>query len=509
MILRLTSSTLAMMVATAPAAFALNADDVWSTWETYLSDSGYTVAIGSREGGGDALTLKDIVLTVADEAAGTTTTITVPTVRMSQTGGADVRTEIPDLASFAFTGKTFADGEMVDMAFEGTIDASSLETITREEDGRQVDQTKGPETVIALTRFNVGGEGPEGTPFTMTLRDLDSTATYLGGLNVLTESRIGGMTGSLDMDDPESDATIKGQFEVGAAEVSSEASFPEGHDGSTATALAEALRAGAALTGTGSVASFSFDLDVTSPTEGDTSLSMQSGTGTFDFGLADGRLNYQADVSEVNYGLEGGSIPFPVQVALNAVSFDIQFPLLGSDDPQPFKLAYSLGDLTLNDAIWGMIDQNGALPHDPANLDLDVTGEILVRQDLLTLAEQAGEDDMGMAMTESPINPVSFTLNQLALSAVGASASAQGALSFPDPENVEVAVGTLNAEFKGVNGLLGKLVDAGFVSNDDVQGMRMMLMMFAKPVDGQDDTLQTQLEMKEDGSIFANGMQLK
>lgn len=509
MMLRLTSSTLALMVATAPAAFSLTADEVWGTWETYLTDSGYSVAIGSREGGGDALTLKDVVLTITDAEADATTTITVPTIAMSQTGGADVRTEYPAAIGFNFSGKTIEDGESVDMAFEGTIDSTRLETITREDGGHQVDTTRGPELVVALTRFAVDGEGPDGTPVTLTIRDLDTTTTMLGGLNVLTESRIGGMTGLIDLTVPEEggNTTVKGQIDVGATEISSETSFPAGHDGSTTSALAEALRAGAGMTGKGSIASVGFDMNVTSPTEGDMALGMTMGATSAEFGLAEGRLAYQADITGVDYSLQGGSVPFPVQVGVGAVSVDLQFPLLAGEGPQPFKLAYSLGDLSLNDAIWGMIDQAGALPHDPANLDLDVTGELLVHEDLLTLAEKA--EEMGMGMAETPINPVSFTLNQLALSAVGASASANGALSFPDPSNVEVAVGTLNAEFKGVNGLLGKLVEAGFVSNDDVQGMRMMMMMFAKPVDGQDDTLTTQLEMKEDGSVFANGMQLK
>lgn len=508
MILRLTSSTLALIVATAPAAFSLTADQVWDAWESYLTGSGYQVAIGSRDGGGDALSLTDVVLTMADEKAGTTTTITMPGITMSQTGGADIRTEYPQPVTFAFTGETVEDGESVAMLFEGQMDTTSLQTISREEGGRQVDVTKGPEAVISLTRLSVDGEAFEGKPFTMTLRDLESSNTFLGGLNVITDSRVSGITGTFDMQEPQGEGTVKGQFELGATELSSEASFPEGHDASSTAALAQALRAGAAMTGKGSFASMNLDFEVASPEDGTTSLAMTSGGGSVDIGLADGQLGYQADITGVDYSLDGPDIPFPVQVALAAVSFDIQFPLMASEAPQPFKLAYSLNDLTLNDAIWDMMDQSGALPRDPANLDLDVTGELLVHTDLLTLAEQAGDGD-GIDMDDTPISPVSFTLNQLALAAVGASASANGALRFPDPSNFEVAVGTLDAEYTGLNGLMDKLVTAGFLDGDDVQGMRMMLMMFAKPVDGKDDTLQTRLEMKEDGSILANGVQLR
>ena len=509
MMLRLTCSTLAVIAMTAPAAFSLTAEEVWQTWETYLTDSGYEIAIGSREGGGDTLVLKDVVLTAApDETA--TTTVTLPVIRMGQTGGADIRTEYPDGASFHFAGKSQQAGETVAMTIEGRIDMAGLETISREEGGHQVDTSTGPEVVVAVTGVTVGEDSLGAAPLTLTMRDLTSTSTFLGGLNTVSEGRIGGLTGVIDMVDPEATGTIKGQVEMGEILVAAETNFPAGHDSSTAAALTEALRAGAALTGKGSFASLAMKLEaagdgVNGPQ--DMAFDIGSGPGSIEFGLADGRLGYQADISDVNYDLAGGEIPFPVQIALGAVSTDLQFPLLASEEAQPFKLAYSLDNLVLNDAIWGMIDQQGVLPHDPATLDIDLTGELNIHQDLMTYAEQA--EAQGMAMDTPPLSPVALTLNQLALSALGASIAANGAVSFPDPDNLDIATGTLNAQFNGVNGLLDKLVQAGLIAPDQVQGARMMLMMIAKPVDGQADALQTTLEMKEDGSVFANGMQLK
>lgn len=509
MMLRLTCSTLAVIAMTAPAAFSLTADQVWETWATYLTDSGYEIAIGSREGGGDTLLLKDVVLTAApDETA--TTTVTLPTIRMGQTGGADIRTEYPDGASFRFAGKTQQEGETVTMNVEGRIDMAGLETISREEGGHQVDTSTGPEVVVAVTALTMGEDSLGEAPLTLTLRDLTSTNTFLGGLNTLSEGRIGSLTGVIDMADAQGSGAAKGQVEMTEILVATETDFPAGHDSGTAAALNEALRAGAAMTGKGGFASLEMNLDVTDNDTGTPQtmqIGMQGGTGALAFGLADGRLGYQFDLSDVSYDLQGSDLPFPVQVTLGAVSTDLQFPLLASEEPQSFKLAYSLGDLVLNDAIWGMIDQQGVLPHDPANLDIDLTGDLLIHQDLMTYAEQA--EAQGMGMETPPLSPVALTLNQLALSALGASASANGAVSFPDPDNLDIATGTLNARFNGVNGLLDKLVQAGFLQAEQVQGARMMLMMIAKPVDGQADALQTTLELKEDGSVFANGMQLK
>ena len=511
MMLRLTCSTLAVIAMTAPAAFSLTADQVWETWATYLTDSGYDIAIGSREGGGNDLVLKDVVLTATpDDNA--TTTVTVPVIRMGQTGGADIRTEYPDGASFHFAGETQQAGETVALKLEGSIGLTGLETISREEGGHQVDTSTGPEVVVAVTSLTVGEDSLGEAPLTLTMQQLTSTSTFLGGLNTLSDARIGSLAVVIDMADVEGNAEIKGQVDISEITLATETNFPAGHDGSTAAALNEALRAGAILAGKGGFASLAMSLNMNgADTEApkDMQAAMQGGAGSISFGLDGGRLGYQFDITDISYDLQGSEMPFPVQVALGAASTDLQLPLLASEEPQSFKLAYSLGDLVLNEAIWAMIDQKGALVHDPANLDIDLTGELLVHQDLMIYAEQAEAQDIGMAEVAPPLSPVALTLNQLALSVLGASASASGAVSFPDPDNLDVAVGTLNAQFNGLNGLLDNLVQAGFVEADQVQGMRMMLMMIAKPVDGQADALQTTLEMKEDGSVFANGMQLK
>ncbi|MFD2438949.1 hypothetical protein ACFSS8_00315 [Paracoccus kondratievae] len=68
-------------------------------------------------------------------------------------------------------------------------------------------------------------------------------------------------------------------------------------------------------------------------------------------------------------------------------------------------------------------------------------------------------------------------------------------------------VGELNASYEGVNGLIDKLSTIGLIPEDQAMSVRMMMAMFAKPVG--DDKLETKLEFKEDGSIFANGQQIK
>ncbi len=49
----------------------------------------------------------------------------------------------------------------------------------------------------------------------------------------------------------------------------------------------------------------------------------------------------------------------------------------------------------------------------------------------------------------------------------------------------------------------------GLIPEDQLMGTRMMLMMFTKPASEGEDKASTELEFKEDGSLFANGQQLR
>ena len=52
MFLRLTSSTLALTVLTAPA-FALTPEEVWNAWTTEYGRTGYTITEGARDLAGE------------------------------------------------------------------------------------------------------------------------------------------------------------------------------------------------------------------------------------------------------------------------------------------------------------------------------------------------------------------------------------------------------------------------------------------------------------------------
>ena len=60
----------------------------------------------------------------------------------------------------------------------------------------------------------------------------------------------------------------------------------------------------------------------------------------------------------------------------------------------------------------------------------------------------------------------------------------------------------------GANGLIDKLIQMGFVSDQDAMGARMMMGMLAVPGDAP-DTLNSTIEINEQGHIMANGQRIK
>ena len=60
----------------------------------------------------------------------------------------------------------------------------------------------------------------------------------------------------------------------------------------------------------------------------------------------------------------------------------------------------------------------------------------------------------------------------------------------------------------GLNGLMDNLIKMGLLENDAAFGMRMGLGLFTVAGDG-DDTLVSDIEVKPDGQILANGKRIK
>ena len=94
------------------------------------------------------------------------------------------------------------------------------------------------------------------------------------------------------------------------------------------------------------------------------------------------------------------------------------------------------------------------------------------------------------------------------LSLAGAELTGDGEFTFNNEMGFPLPSGVANVMLTGGNTLMDTLGGMGLLPQEQAMGARMMMGMFARPGDGP-DTLVSTIEMKEDGSILANGQRIK
>jgi hypothetical protein len=163
----------------------------------------------------------------------------------------------------------------------------------------------------------------------------------------------------------------------------------------------------------------------------------------------------------------------------------------------------TVGALVLGDEVWALVDPNGHLSRDPAQLRIDLDGQARVTDGLAALPMAPGP----MLELEQ------ITINDLSLSAAGAQVQAQGDLAIdrarPGPvPGMPGVIGRLAIAASGTDALLNGLAAAGLLQPSDTMGLRMMMGMLSRPGSAP-DTLTSEIELTPEGSVIANGMQLR
>ncbi len=513
--LRLTSSALALAAMTCPAFADVTSEQVWQSWVDYYQSLGYTVTEGNRAKAGDTLTLSDVVIAV--DMPDSQVTFNVPQVTLRDTGDGKVETVFADQMTGEVQG-TDPEGETFSLPM--TVDLPGNVIITS---GAPADMTHDFDYPVMDFTLTSIASGDKETPLPIKIGVADSTGTFhiVSGTPAKYDyaMKSGKIAFSGDIDSPEGD---KVKFEGSLSDLETTGDMTVPGTAKINEDMNAALKAGLAMSGalkSGALVA-SFDFAGT-----DESGEPTSGAGKYDgkgfdvsYTLSQDGMGYQAGSDAGSFELTTSDMPFPINYAIESGSFDMQLPVMQSDEAQPFKFAYSLAGLTLGDAIWNLFDPQGQLPRDPASLDLDVTGQMKVTKDIFDPAnmtppsdeDMTGEDgDMDAAeAAPQPFEPVEIVINQFALNALGARVNAEGALQAPSGD-MTTPVGEIHATYEGVNALVDKLGAMGLIPEDQIMGVRMMMAMFAKPVTEGEDKLETRLEFKEDGSIFANGQQIK
>ena len=216
------------------------------------------------------------------------------------------------------------------------------------------------------------------------------------------------------------------------------------------------------------------------------------------------------DFKQTNSAMDmaGSDFPLPISLTIAETVFEMLMPIMARDEPQDFELVIGLSDFTMSDLIWGLVDPAGQLPRDAAKLLVSLSGQAKVLENFMD-----PEFAMAMESDAPPAELEALTINELELTAAGASLTGSGDFTFDNSDTITFdgmprPTGILNVQLAGGNGLLDKLVDMGLIPEDEAGGFRMMMGLFARPGDAP-DTLTSTLEINEEGHILANGQRIQ
>ncbi|MDF3607299.1 DUF2125 domain-containing protein [Paracoccus sp. DMF-8] len=488
-----------------PAFADVTPEQVWQNWLDYYKSAGYDVTEGNRELAGDTLTLKDVAFAV--ESEGSNVSFVVPQVELQATGDGKVRSVYSDEFPVLISGKTAEDK---DFELTANLSLPGNEMTSSGEVGDLTHEYDYPSIVVSLDKIRTGSEEVA----------IPTNPTFIGNTGSLRSTS--GDESSWDYTHKTEDMTFKLNVQAENPKVNLDGSI-KGVEiaGKMAGAKADvnmqdnlsaALKEGLNMDGKLNMGDLALTFDFAGTDENG---APQSGSGTVSaapsdlfFAMSSEGLTYQGNGGKVAAEVTMMPLPFPISYGMESSTFDMQFPVSASDDAQPFKFGYSLAGLTIGDQIWDMFDPTKQLSRDPANLEIDLTGQLKVLRDLLDPATSAAATDP-TAPDAAPFEPVEIVINQLALKAIGANIEANGKLEPSEAAGMDQPQGNLHVRFSGVAEVVQKLAQMGLLPPDQVMAVNAMIGAFGKEDPSNPGTRTIDIEMRDDGSVFANGQQVQ
>lgn len=498
----LTLSLAAVLMANAAKA-DLTAVDVWNDWQGYLASSGYNVTANESQSG-DTLNVTEITLAITLPEGEGAFNVELGDLSFVENGDGTVSVIVPESLPMRFSGQVPDEGD-INVVMEFTTEA--FEMLASGEPNDLLYNYSADQVGFAVTEIEAEGEPIDiGTmAFAMAkvvgVTEMTTTDIRNSVQRVASES----LSYTIDIEDLEEGGTVFLETELSGLDLTATGSVPVDVDMAD---MAAAMDAGFSAAADFSFAGGQSKMRIE---DGDQTITAdtRSEGGSYEVNLGESGLSYAIGVTGMSLFTQGGDIPVPVEMAFGEAGFNLTLPLTQSDEEQDFAFGLKLGDFTVSDLLWGMIDPTAQLPRDPATLALDLSGKASVFLDLLDPEQMAVVENEGAMPGE--LNSVS--LNALQLSLAGAELTGKGAFVF-DNENLEAfggvpaPEGAVDLSLVGGNGLLDKLIGMGLVAEDQAMGMRMMLGLFAVPGEGA-DTLNSTIEVTSDGQVLANGQRLR
>lgn len=502
---QLAGSAACLTIAFSGAAMAdLTPEQVWDDWQKMSEAWGQTITATSETREGDALVVSGVTLvsdqpgsrfeggidrfTFTDKGDGTveiTASENYPMTVVTETPGADgapAETVTIDMTMVQSGMVMVASGDPENTRYDFTVPMAALIV-------DKIDAGEGDDAAVdvRMTANDVAGH----YELTGESRDMTSSMTAANLVAVLSGTNPA-TGGTFTMNAELADVTGNSTATAMGTMVS----------GNMAAALKDGFATLAELAYESSTTTFSSDEGGTT-TEGNGS----SGPGTLNVTMGEAGLGYSGSSSDVKMEVRASQLPFPLATAYDSASFDLMMPVVAKPEQQDWRLVSKLEGLTVSDDVWGLFDPAAILPRDPATLVLDLSGKATVDVDFMDPAQAEA------LATQAPGSFNSVDVNALHLNIAGADLTGQGGVTLDNSDLVTfdglpAPTGKFDLRLVGGNGLIDKGVQMGLIPQDQALGARMMLGMFARVVEGQDDTMTSVIEFK-DKHLFVNGQMLQ
>lgn len=482
----------------------VTADQVWTDFKSYLESMGYTVE-GNEARAGGSVTVNDLTLAIVMDDQSGTARVEMESIAFTETGDGRVRVDLPPGMPIAFT-TTLADEPDEDV--QGVIDYThaGFEMIVSGDPDNMVYDYSAEGLSFELGSLSVGGEPVEIDQALMRFTEMSGNSTTTGTdiRNIAQTMTIAAMSYVLDManpDNPSERIAVNGGLENMGFEGA--ITLPEDVDMSDVGA---AMRAGFSLAGSYTYENGTSDFSVVGDGqtfEGNTS----SDSGRLTVRMDDKSLHYTGEARGLAMNYAGSEVPLPVSLTMGTAGFNFLFPAGETEEPTDFGLGLTLADITVSDAIWAIIDPAEQLSREPATVEIDLTGQARLTQDIMD--QEAMMDNEGTPPGEIH----SLSVNELTLAIAGARLTGTGAFTFDNDDlttfpGMPKPTGAVDFYLTGGNALMDTLVAMGLLPQEQAMGARMMLGLFARPGDGP-DSLTSRIEVNEEGQVLANGQRIR
>lgn len=476
------------------ASFAdVTAEQVWQAWQSEYQTYGYEVMVGSQNREGDTLTVSDVKM--VRNVDNMSLTLDVPELKLRDLGDGTVETVFPETMTGDMTGKPGTDTS--DIAMKMTMTQTDSKVIVSGSPGDLTYDIDAPKMTMDLDQ-TVTAEGQD-VPVKMyfSLENTKGNYHVVDGDMHSVDSKMS--IGTLDLTasgaDPEGSGTFNMNGQMNDLAYEGSFAMPKGVDSEK---LDEALNAGANLNLGMTYASSNWTVSADGP-DGKVDQKSTDEGGKLDIAMSKDGLSFGGQSNNGHIEMTTPELPFPITADIQSADMNFAMPVAKSGEAQDYKAKLGFNGVTVSDNIWAMFDPNGDLPHDPATLQVDLSGKMKLSEDLFSPA--------AAAMDAPPMQVDTVDINNIKLSMVGADLNGKGALELKNGGPMPMPTGKIDLTLTGANALMDKLVAMGLVPQDQIMFGRMMLGLYAKPTG--DDAYESQVEFQDGGEILVNGQRVQ